>query len=278
VYRLEGASAAIRGAAGPLVTDVFALVTELGGVAFLLVFLSVLYWVDDRETTAAVIGFALVAVAVTTSLKVGLGLPRPPPSVRAVAVDAGSYGFPSGHATAATAVYGGLALTRGRLHDRRVLVGTATLVGLVGLSRVVIGVHYLGDVLAGFLVGSVVLATLWRGVGRRADRACLVAVACVLPGVFVGGGRDTLLVLGASLGGALAFRAVDTARLRVPASLAQRATLVAVGLLSVGALYWLASSTPFGPAAVVGNAAVVAAVVVLPAWFPDDLPSPRSAD
>lgn len=266
MYRIEGASEAIRESVPPLLVEAFALVTELGGAAFLLVSLSVLYWIADRETSATVIGFALVALAVTLGLKTAFALPRPPEAVRAVAVDPGSYGFPSGHAIAATVVYGGLLVAGGWGRDVRLVVPTVTLVGLVGLSRVVIGVHYLGDVLAGFAVGVAVLAGLRWTVGHRADHASLVAAACTLPtAIATGWATDPLLALGASLGGAVAFRTVDTASLPVPSTPTERLALVAVGLPLAGGLYWLASTVPVALVAVVGNALVVASVVALPA-------------
>ncbi len=264
VYRLQSASEGIRGSASPALVEAFGLVTELGGVAFLVVSLSVLYWVDERETTGTVIGYALVAFAVTLTLKEAFALPRPPASVRAAPVDPGSYGFPSGHAVAATVVYGGLVLARDRLGDARVTVPAVVLVGLVGLSRVVVGVHYLGDVLAGYAVGLAVLVALWWGVGHRADRACLVAAAVAAAGVVLAGaGTDSLLALGGTLGGAVAFWTVDTAALPVPAR-AEALALVAVGLPVAGGLYWLASTAGLAPVAVVGNATVVATIVALP--------------
>jgi len=278
VYRLESVSEGIRQSASPALVEAFALVTELGGVAFLVVFLSVLYWVDERETTATVIGYALVALAVTLALKTAFALPRPPASVRAVAVEPGSYGFPSGHAIAATVVYGGLVLARDSLGDVRIAVPAVGLVALIGFSRVVIGVHYLGDVLVGHAVGLAMLAGLWWGVGRRPDRACLLAAGVAAVGVgLTGAGSDSLLALGGSLGGALAFRAVDTATLPAPRR-TEAVGLVAVGLPVAGGLYWLASTTGFAPVAVVANAALVATVVALPVALQDRLPASPSAD
>lgn len=70
----------------------------------------------------------------------------------------GSPSFPSGHALYAASVFGGLAvLLSARLgnHLLRILVWSAAilLAGLVGLSRVYLGVHYPSDVLAGYAIG-----------------------------------------------------------------------------------------------------------------------------
>lgn len=71
--------------------------------------------------------------------------------------------FPSGHAMMSTILYGLLAyllLRQTRPVLLRALLITATLcwVGLIGFSRVFLGVHYPGDVIGGFLAGGAWLA------------------------------------------------------------------------------------------------------------------------
>ena len=81
---------------------------------------------------------------------------RPPP-VYAVGHFAG-HSFPSGHATEATAAFGMLAFVIAALTPRwkwRVVAWTAAVLaaGLVGISRMYLGAHWLTDVLAGWALG-----------------------------------------------------------------------------------------------------------------------------
>ncbi|MEO8802605.1 MAG: phosphatase PAP2 family protein [Rudaea sp.] len=83
-----------------------------------------------------------------------------------------SYSFPSGHAMGSTVLYGVLAaITLWHVRDWRVRVLTIAsalfLVVLICFSRIYLGVHYLSDVVAGFLEGIV-----WLGV-------CLASVDAV---------------------------------------------------------------------------------------------------
>ena len=67
--------------------------------------------------------------------------------------------FPSGHATTAISLYGMLAFFLYRHQEqkrkrRAIVVLAAVLILLIGFSRIYLGVHFLSDVLAGFLLGS----------------------------------------------------------------------------------------------------------------------------
>jgi membrane-associated phospholipid phosphatase len=94
---------------------------------------------------------------------------RPPVAVHATTVTLAS--FPSGHATNAAAfgLAAGLTLALTIAHHRwskALLVATGLLfAALVGVSRLVLGVHWLSDVVAGWALGSsvalTVVVTVW---------------------------------------------------------------------------------------------------------------------
>jgi len=121
----------------------------------------------------------LVAGLASTGAKDLFGRERPPMAVHAVSVTLAA--FPSGHATdtAACLLAGSLVLaltvaTR-RWEQGLYLATGLALATLVGVSRLVLGVHWLSDVVAGWALGSaiavVVVMASWcevtRSVGRR---------------------------------------------------------------------------------------------------------------
>lgn len=91
------------------------------------------------------------------------------------------YSFPSGHSATAMTLYGllGYWLVRGRRRIRhRWLVGFSAvgLIGLVGFSRIYLGVHFLSDVLGGYLLGACwlivgIVLTEWQRTTHKANVA-----------------------------------------------------------------------------------------------------------
>lgn len=151
-------------------------VTALGSPAILaLVCAGVAgYLLVDRKSRAAtfLLTSAVVGLALCLALK-GL-IDRPRPEVVPHLTHPESSSFPSGHAMLSAVVYLTLALLLARhiggTHRRLYLVAVAVVVaGLVGASRVYLGVHYPTDVLAGWCVG-LAWASLCGAVGRHLER------------------------------------------------------------------------------------------------------------
>ncbi|MFB6153952.1 MAG: phosphatase PAP2 family protein [Halodesulfurarchaeum sp.] len=116
---------------------------------------------DDAIRLASV---ALFAIGVITLVKPLLGVPRPPPALHRVPET--GFGFPSGHATATTAtLFGAAALVEVSTRRRRFAVATGGVL-VIGATRVLLGVHFLVDVVAGVATG---LALLWLGLRLSAS-------------------------------------------------------------------------------------------------------------
>ena len=106
---------------------------------------------------------ALVLLSVTVGVQVVVPVlksiyDRPRPDAGSPIDLPRSTSFPSGHAATGVAVFGALALlAAGRARSRRAAAGVLAaglLVGVaIGASRVVLNVHFVSDVLAGFCVG-----------------------------------------------------------------------------------------------------------------------------
>jgi len=106
---------------------------------------------------------------------------RPRPVVDHPVATAWGKSFPSGHAMSSTVTYGALLLTflpvlPGRRRAAAV-VATAALVLVIGSSRLILGVHFLTDVIGGYvlglawLLGATAAFEIWRVElgGRRAE-------------------------------------------------------------------------------------------------------------
>ena len=150
-------------ASDPL-TEFFEAVTTLGngvvlaGVAAIAAVL-LLRAGHRRESLLVVLAF-VGAEIVSYSLK--LGFRRDRPFFTDPLATERTFSFPSGHSTVSLAVYGALAVILARHVRGRakllVLAAAAVLVGLIGFSRLYLGVHFLTDVLAGFAAGTAWLA------------------------------------------------------------------------------------------------------------------------
>lgn len=85
-----------------------------------------------------------------------------------------SFGFPSGHASGAIAMWGGLAV----IFRKRWLSWLAPfLVALVAFSRMYLGVHFLADILGGLFLGGLVLFSAWEIIGGDTGRERFFAAA-----------------------------------------------------------------------------------------------------
>ena len=132
------------------------LISHLGSEAFFLLFISLLYWCISPRLGVRVALILLLSTSLNYALKLAFASPRPQwYSTQVTVYEAEtSFGMPSAHAQNAVAVWGEVA----RWGNRPWLTIFAFgLMLLIGLSRIYLGVHFPTDVLAGWVLGLVVL-------------------------------------------------------------------------------------------------------------------------
>lgn len=147
---------------------VFLAITTLGEAVFVIILaliISFLLWHLHRKWQIVVMWIVIVGSELTTFI-IKLSVDRPRPSDALVVESSAS--FPSGHATIAIAFYGFLTYMLLReIKKYRVLTLAISIIIIlaIGLSRLYLGVHYLSDVLVGYLIGVV-----WLVIGVKIDK------------------------------------------------------------------------------------------------------------
>lgn len=242
------------------VIEAFAAATYLGDSAVLLALAALVYYGYDRAEGAFVLGTLFAGFAVVIATKAWFGLARPPRTLQFVAET--GYGFPSGHAVGVTVGWGALALALEDLWTgwRRLSVA-AIVIGTVALSRVVIGVHYLVDVVVGIGVGLAVLGASARWLRRApvlqfgaAGGLAAIAVAVA------DGSTQSVALLGACIGALLAWQLIEPA----DRPFGREGVLATAGggvvIWSVTAVVALSTALVFGAGAVVTAGALLLSV------------------
>jgi membrane-associated phospholipid phosphatase len=151
----------------------------------LVLFALVLFFVWKRSWPSLVTLIIAVPGGMLLNEWVKVLVHRQRPFVQGQFVDWSGYSFASGHTIGATLLYGQLLLfllplLKGR-HLRIVCVfGAASLVVLVGFSRIALGAHFLTDVLAAIIFGMVWLI-LCMVLGRTMQRRTIALATSVQP-------------------------------------------------------------------------------------------------
>ncbi len=236
-------------------------VTHLGDPVVLIAAISLFYWFGvSRRDGAYVAGAGLGGLSLLVGLKGVFARARPPDEVALLAAD--GYGFPSGHALGATVVYLLLAGQMDALDRRSRYVVAAVTVAAVAVSRVVLGVHYPGDVVAGVAVGVVYVAAVQR-VFDRPEALFGLALAVAVAAVAAGNRYYVGLSVGASAAGLLVWWYLGSRLLSADAAPRTTVVVASVALPFVVAIQFLADGVLESEAAAAAGYAAATAVVLL---------------
>lgn len=200
LYQLSNALAAWVQNTYPQLLGLMTAISTLGSEEAYLLILPAFYWCIDKRLGRQLGYLFLFTVLINNMFKGGLRQPRPfwLDADLQLAEEAG-FGIPSGHVQNATVIMLLLA-ARGRRWWG--WVAGLVYVLLMGLSRFYLGVHFLHDLLGGFIVGLFVLALFYIGqslyVSRFSNRILgqrlllLLIIPTFLAAIYVG----VMLLLG----------------------------------------------------------------------------------
>ena len=238
--RSIGITAQVSQVVPEALVPVLLVVTALGDPAVVAALATLVYWLGprydlyDRRTGATVLATVFLALASTLFLKYAFAMPRPPAELMLVPEDGA--GFPSGHVTAATATYAALAVYGNRGSSGRRYTLAAGLVTVVALTRILLGVHYVVDVVAGLVVGLVALAAVQWVSRDTLAMAFAMSVPLALAGSLLAGTVEAALLIGFVSGATLGWWLVD-GRLTdrpIPIGTIVGASVVGTVLIGVG--------------------------------------------
>ncbi len=147
------------------------LITFLGNEYFYMLVMPVIYWCLDSSLGLRVGIMLLTSGIFNGTAKILFKSPRPywfSSQVNAYSSES-SFGMPSGHAMNAMSVWGILAAS---IRKKSITIILAILIFLIGISRIMLGVHFTSDVLIGWLLGAILLFVFLRaekGVSKWVD-------------------------------------------------------------------------------------------------------------
>lgn len=170
------------------------------------------YLYGERERTATWLGIIIAAYALFVAIKPLTDITRPavdPPlspemlpvllvPLYEAGVNLGTGSFPSGHVLATTVFWGLVVLDLKVSTFRRRLLAAVTMISLVAFSRIALTVHYIGDVIGGFLLGLGLLAaavTIRRRARQPANAVLVLAVPPAVAGIALGRPVDGAILL-----------------------------------------------------------------------------------
>jgi membrane-associated phospholipid phosphatase len=195
----------------PFPFRVFSLLGDTWGMLFVI---GIGFWLWGRRVLYPLVGIVVVGAATKVLLSSIFAASRPSGPDLTVYQELEASSFPSGHVYEAVGPWG-LLYALGRIR----LWVAVLVVALVGLGRLYLGVHFVGDVVAGMAFGALLVWAYWklwphvepwlaaRSFGAYVMLACVVAVGAVVYLVLPAPGPRRLEVIGLALGAAAALPA-----------------------------------------------------------------------
>ena len=151
----------VQGFEAPMLTNVMKIFTFIGGTVPVIVIslLAIIFLYTVLKHRSELVFFiAVILGANVLFLTLKQLFHRARPDLHRLA-EASNYSFPSGHATMAFALYGGLTFLLWRHISTRLgrtilIILSVLMIFTIGISRIYLGVHYPSDIIAGYFISA----------------------------------------------------------------------------------------------------------------------------
>lgn len=267
-----GVLLAIQRFSTPFLDLFFHIVTQLGHQLVYIVILLFVYWCVDRRVAHRVALLFLFSMWLNGYLKDLFATPRPSVAqgIR-VLVTERSFSFPSGHAQGGMTLWASLAWSFG---SKLLWIIAILLIAMIGLSRMYLGVHFLADVVGGYLIGFVLVA-LWALAGRIGFVAALprgvrLFFALLVPVVLfpLYQSDASFQTLGFLLGFAVSdLFALDLMPYDPRGGVLRQIAKMLIGLAGMAGLYHLHGELPPGAPQALGYAVISVWITIVAPWL-----------
>jgi len=154
----------------------------------LMLLASIIFWCHDRKNGIRLMYITLFSALASIVAKSFFAMSRPPEYLHKTT--ANGLGFPSGHVMVSTSFFGYLGWNR---KNRVVLIIGAAAIIAVSISRLYLGVHYMGDVIGGIFFGSLIafiifkaepgILKIWEPLDARSKYFVILISPVIIPAI-----------------------------------------------------------------------------------------------
>ena len=141
-------------------TSILLFITNLGGATFLIILSTILFIITKKKKIPLYIFMNLTCAFLTNEITKSIFTRSRPIGINLI--DETGFSYPSGHSMVSLSFYGFITYLllkncKNNLIKTIIIISSIILISLVGFSRIYLGVHYLSDVIGGFLLATIYL-------------------------------------------------------------------------------------------------------------------------